>query len=167
MRVEPAGIDVADELADLWVELAASQREYGSHVLADENRARVRESFVRHAVTDGLVVARAEDDEGTPTGEGDALLGFASFHPETGAYEQDVSRGMIENVYVVPGRRGEGVGSALLEAAERRLFEAGCDVVVLEAMADNERARRFYRRHGYEPHRVEMERTDSDKTDAG
>jgi len=31
-------------------------------------------------------------------------------------------------------------------------------VVALETMADNEAARRFYRRHGYEPHRIELER---------
>lgn len=155
MRVEPADTDTAADLVDLWVELAAGQRDHGSHILPDANRKRVRESLVRHAVTDGLLIAR-EDDE---------ILGFVSFHMESGAYEQDVNRGIVENIYVIPERQGEGIGTELLAAAERRLFGAGCDAIGLEVMAPNERAKEFYRRHGYEPHRVEMERTDSDKTD--
>lgn len=155
MRIEPADTDSAAEIADLWMELAAGQRDYGSHILPNTNRNRVRESLVRHAVTDSLLVAR----------EDDRILGFVSFHPESGTFEQDVKRGIIENIYVIPDRRGEGIGSELLAAAEKQLFRAGCDVVGLEVMAANERAREFYRQHGYAPHRVEMERTDSDKTD--
>lgn len=157
MEIEAPDTSHADALADLWVDLAASQREHGSHILPAENRERVRESLVRHAVTGDLLVAR----------DNETVIGFASFHQETGAYDQEVDRGVIENLYVVPERRGEGVGSELLAAAEDRLFESGCDVVSLEVMAANDPARAFYRQHGYLPHRVGMERTDSDKTDAG
>lgn len=157
MDIEPADTDLADALADLWIDLADSQRAQGSHIIPDSNRKRVRESLVRHAVTDGLLVAR----------EAGKVVGFASFHPETGGYADDVDRGIVENLYVVPDRRGEGIGSDLLAAAEERLFDRGCDVIALEVMAGNKRAREFYRRRGYAAHRVEMERTDSDKTDEG
>ncbi|PSP54586.1 hypothetical protein BRC82_09600 [Halobacteriales archaeon QS_1_67_19] len=80
------------------------------------------------------------------------------FDVEAGAYEQDADRGIVQNVYVVERRRNEGIGSSLLAAAEAALTDAGADAVALEVMADNEAARRFYRRHGYDPHRVELEK---------
>jgi ribosomal protein S18 acetylase RimI-like enzyme len=65
----------------------------------------------------------------------------------------------VQNIYVTPNHRGEGIGSELLAEAETRLAEAGADAVSLEVMADNEGARRFYRRHSYGPHRVELEKS--------
>lgn len=155
VAVEPAGTDRVDELADLWVDLADGQRAHGSHLRAAENREAVREALAHHAVTGDLLVAR----------DGEEVLGFASARPATGGYELDVDRGVVENLYVVPDRRDAGVGARLLAAAEEGLLEAGCEVVSLETMADNDGARRFYRRHGYEPHRIELEKrlgTDTD-----
>lgn len=156
MNVESPGIDVAEQLTDLWVALAEGQRSFGSHLLVEENREVARESLLRHALTGGLLVAR----------EDETLLGFVSFYPEGGSFRQDAQRGIVENIYVVPERRGEGVGSALLEAAETDLREQGAEVLALEAMADNEAALAFYRRHDYAPHRVELER-ETDTRDGG
>ena len=150
VALEPATTDDVDRLADLWVDLARDQRAHGSHLRADANRSAVRETVARHVVTGGLLVARVDADDG--------LVGFVMFGPETGSYEQDVSRGVVQNIYVVPGWQRRGIGSALLSAAEDALRDAGADAVVLETMADNEAARAFYRRHGYEPHRVELEK---------
>jgi ribosomal protein S18 acetylase RimI-like enzyme len=148
VNVESPGIDAADDLTQLWVDLAADQRAHGSHLLVDENREIARETLLRHALTGGLLVAR----------EGEELLGFVSFYPEGGSFTQDVQRGIVENIYVVPEHRGEGIGSELLAAAEARLEEEGAEVLALEALAANEAAIRFYERHGYTGHRVELER---------
>ena len=156
MNVESPGIDAADDLTQLWVDLAADQRTHGSHLLVDENREVARESLLRHALTGGLLVARDDED----------LLGFVSFYPEGGTFQQDVQRGVIENIYVVPERRGEGIGSKLLSAAESRLTDEGAEVLALEALADNDEAIRFYERHGYASHRVELER-ETDTKDRG
>lgn len=149
------GTDRADDLAELWVRLADEQRAHGSHLLAAENRARVREAVVRRIVADRLLVATDADGDGPDT---DDIVGFVMFDVEVSAYDQDVDRGVVENLHVRPERRGDGVGAALLAAAEARLADTGVDVVYLEVMAQNEDARRFYRRHGFEPHRVEMEK---------
>lgn len=149
VRIERPPTEAADAVVDMWVDLAADQRRHGSHLLAEPNRERVREAAVRGIVTDSLLVA---DD-------GEELVGFVTFEVESGVYEQDVTRGLIENVYVVPERRGEGVGSALLAAAEDRLRERGCDALFLEVLAANGEARRFYREAGYEPHRIQFERS--------
>ncbi|MFB6308152.1 MAG: GNAT family N-acetyltransferase [Haloarculaceae archaeon] len=149
MEILTPDTEEAEQIADQWVALAEGQRGYGSHLLAEPNRDAIRVSIVRHVVSDELLVAR-EDNE---------LLGFVMFTVESGKYEQDVTRGLIENLYVVPRRRNEGIGSELLEAAETELAEAGAETIALEVVADNEEARRFYRRHGYDPHRVELERS--------
>ncbi|MFC6724129.1 GNAT family N-acetyltransferase [Halobium palmae] len=147
MEVVPADTNDADALVDLWVELAEGQRAHGSHLLAAPNRASIREAVLQHVVTGGLFVAR------DPT-----IVGFVMFGPEVDGYEQDVTRGIVRNLFVAPERRGEGVGTALLDAAESSLRELGVDVVSLDVIAANEAARRFYRRHGYRPQRVELEK---------
>ena len=158
IEVERPPTEVADAVTDLWVDLVADQRRYGSHLLAEPNRERVREAALRGIVTDSLLVASVDGDAGADP------VGFVTFSVESGVYEQDVTRGLVENVYVVPEHRGEGVGSALLAAAEDRLRERGCSVFYLEALADNEAAKRFYREAGYSPHRIQFERS-ADETD--
>ena len=160
VQVTPATTDDADTVADLWVALAADQRRHGSTLLAAANHNAVREWAASRAVTGELFVAR-------DSGETDAtaaLLGFVGFTLEHGGYDRDYSRGVVSNLYVVPERRGEGVGSALLHAAEQALSSAGADAVVLEALANNDQARAFYAEHGYEPHRIECrKRLENDK----
>jgi len=155
IEVTSADPGAAGELVDLWVALARGQREYGSHLRAEENRTRVRELFARYAANNRLLVARVAPDRSDTETD---TVGFAMFRTRADRYEVDCSRGLVENLYVVPDWRGSGVGSTLLSAAERRLRERGAETVSLEAMAANEDARRFYRRHGYEPHRVEFEK---------
>ncbi|KPN32172.1 putative acetyltransferase [Halolamina pelagica] len=154
MEIEAPTMDDADRLAELWVDLARSQRAHGSHLLAEPNRETVREGLARAIVTQNVLVARTDDD----------LAGFVEFAPETDSYRQDVARGVIENIYVRPSHRDTGLGADLLAAAEARLLDAGIDRVTLEVLADNEAARRFYARQGYEPHRVELEKAPESDT---
>ena len=149
VTVESGTTEDADAVADLWVALAEGQREFGSHLLAAENRSAVREAIVRSAVAGELLVARREGE----------IVGFLTFTVESGTYEQDATRGLVQNIYVVADARAEGIGSELLTEAEERMAAAGVDSIALEVMADNDAARRFYRRHGYSPHRVELEKS--------
>jgi ribosomal protein S18 acetylase RimI-like enzyme len=156
MDVSAAETDDVDRLVDLWVSLAEGQREHGSHLLSEANRNRIRESVVQHVVSDSLLIA--------DTGE---LAGFVMFSTGSGGYEQDCVRGVIENLYVRPRYRDDGIGATLLETAEERLGADGVDAVALEVMAANEDARRFYRRQGYRPHRVELEKPMGDDEQPG
>lgn len=146
--VEPATAAEIDDLVDRWERLAAEQREHGSHVRAEGNRGTIREVLAAHQVAGGLLVARLEGE----------LVGFATFSVERGSFELDATRGLLSNLWVEPAHRGRGIGSALLSAVESALADRGVEICHLEAMAANEAARRFYRRHGYETHRVAMER---------
>ena len=147
---EPAEVDA---IAELWVELATNQRAHGSRLLAEANRPFVADLLSRYAADGRLLVARTDAAR-----EADGTVGFVMFRLEVGGYETDCVRGLVDNLYVVADHRSDGVGSALLGAAERRLHERGAAVISLEALAANSGARRFYRRHGYEPHRVTFEK---------
>ncbi|WP_135661766.1 GNAT family N-acetyltransferase [Halorhabdus rudnickae] len=138
----------ADALTDMWIDLAEGQWQHGSHLATEENRGPLRSTIARHIVSGRVRVAR---------GDG-RLLGFVMFSVESGTLERTVTRGLIENLYVIPERRRHGIGTALLEAAEKALAESGVDTVTLEVLADNDSARSFYDTHGYDPHRLTVEK---------
>ncbi|CCQ32809.1 Sporulation regulator protein [Halorhabdus tiamatea SARL4B] len=147
-----------DILADLWVDLADGQRAFGTHLAASANRSPVRESISRHVVTGRIRVARADD----------RIVGFVMFTLESDTLDRTVPRGIVENLYVVPDRREEGIGTELLEIAEAELRDEGATVVALDVLADNEAARAFYRSHGYDPHRLTVEKSiESDTSSKG
>ena len=149
VTVESANSLDADGIADLWVELAEDQRQHGSSLLPEANRTRVHETMLKHVVTNTALVARLEDD----------VIGFVTFGQESERFRQDVTRGIVHNIYVQKDHRGKGIGTVLLSTAEETLVDRGVDTLSLQAMAANDAAREFYRRHGYEPHRVEFEKS--------
>lgn len=55
----------------------------------------------------------------------------------------------IHDLAVVPGRRGRGIGGALLEAAEQRARADGCCKLTLEVQEGNAPARGLYARFGF------------------
>lgn len=146
--IRVADTDDTDAIVDMWLALAEGQRQYGSHIPAEPNRAQIRESVLRHTTGDQLLLAQAEQ-----------LCGFVMFTVEQGPFEQDVTRGIVENLFVRPGFRDDGVGADLLARAEDRLRERGAETVALNVMADNEAAKRFYREHGYDSYRLELEKS--------
>jgi ribosomal protein S18 acetylase RimI-like enzyme len=146
--VRPATGQDVDAIADMWVALADEQRDHGSHLLAAENRSQARDLVAQYVHADGVAVAT----------RGSVPVGFVMFHAESGFYETDSTRGVVDNVYVRPEQRGEGIGSVLLDFAEDALRDRGADVLAVEALAANEAARRLYESRGYEAHRVTLER---------
>jgi ribosomal protein S18 acetylase RimI-like enzyme len=147
--VESPDPSAVDRLTDYWVDLATEQRDHDSHLVAEGNRAEMRERIGRAIVSDNVRVARYEDD---------GIVGFVMFDVELGSLATVRTRGLVHNIYVEPAYRGEGVGSELLAAAERELADRGVETITLEVMAGNEAARRFYRQHGYDAHRVALEK---------
>jgi len=155
MRVEPATLDDVDSLADLWVELADEQRAFGSHLNTSTNREAIKAVFSQQIVDDWILVAREE-----------VIVGFVNFAIEEGYFDQSVTRGIIQNVYVRPESRDRGIGTALMDSCEAELAERGADVIALEAMASNDAARRLYQRRGYEEHRIEVEKPTKSDTNS-
>lgn len=137
-----------DRVTELWVALAREQHDHQSHLCASENRDSIRSSMAHHVVTETLLVARRHGQ----------VIGFVSFMVEKEGLTLSITRGRIQNLYIEPTERGEGIGTQLLDEAETLLKEKGVEVIAIEAMAENHDARRLYRRRGYEPHRITFER---------
>ncbi len=57
--------------------------------------------------------------------------------------------GLIQNIGVVPGHRGLGLGTCLIEHALQGFRQHGLRVASLEVTADNSRAVRLYQRLGF------------------
>lgn len=55
---------------------------------------------------------------------------------------------LLDELYVVPQSRSQGIGSATLHFAEERSRELGAATLRLETGTDNPDAVRFYERHG-------------------
>ncbi len=60
--------------------------------------------------------------------------------------------GMLDELYVAPAHRNQGLGAALLRAAEAELLARGGDVLEINVDGEDVDAQRFYERHGYVDH---------------
>lgn len=80
----------------------------------------------------------AFDDDGAPLGCG-ALRELGAAHGE------------IKRMFVVPGARGSGVSTAILERLELFALDRGWSRLVLETGAGQPDAIRFYTREGFAP----------------
>jgi GNAT superfamily N-acetyltransferase len=56
---------------------------------------------------------------------------------------------LLDELYVTPGLRGQGIGSLLLEAAETETRRRGGELLEINVDGVDHDARRFYERHGY------------------
>jgi [ribosomal protein S18]-alanine N-acetyltransferase len=87
------------------------------------------------------------EGEGEASGSEPRILGFIV--AEISKSKQGLRGGHIITIDVVPDARRGGVGSALLETAERQLADGGASTVMLETAINNDAALRFYKQKGY------------------
>lgn len=66
------------------------------------------------------------------------------------ASEVDNRRFLVDGICVAPGQRGQGVGTALIEALAQEARRRGHAALKLEVQARNRRARALYERLGFE-----------------
>jgi GNAT superfamily N-acetyltransferase len=83
---------------------------------------------------------------------GGALVGYAMVEPASPSETWSLdSAATLETLVVVPAVRGEGVGTALMERVREEVRATNATHLGVGAVAANEAAIRFYRRHGFEP----------------
>ena len=82
--------------------------------------------------------------------------GLALVMPAAGSWVGDTWQtgariGEIESLAVLPGYRGQGIGTRLLDALERELAAAGVQDLVIGVLPGNTAAIRLYQRRGFRP----------------
>jgi ribosomal protein S18 acetylase RimI-like enzyme len=141
MTIRPASLADLDQVTAL---LAAQ---------FDEHRIDTPPTDVARAL-DGLL-RRPERARVLVATDGDRIVGIAAL---SFAWPLEHARraAWLEELYVDPSRRGDGVGTALLRAACDAVAESGGVAVDLEVDVAHRRAADLYKREGFEP--LERER---------
>jgi ribosomal protein S18 acetylase RimI-like enzyme len=133
----PSDAQAVVDLLDMY-----SRDEFGSSApLSHQARENLIPGLIKHG---GARVFLAFDEEvatAPPVGLAICLLGFSSFR---GAPLIN-----IHDIAVSPQTRGQGVGTALMQAIESEARALGCCRVTLEVRSDNERAQAVYARRGF------------------
>ena len=111
--------------------------------LTDDYRRRWLAWVDRCVADDERCVTVAEADGGA--------VGYVFVLPERLSFVWDAA--VVNELYVVPERRGTGVADALLESAMElaREQDLPLDRLLLDVDPENERASAFYERFGFEP----------------
>jgi GNAT superfamily N-acetyltransferase len=81
------------------------------------------------------------------------LVGYAFVTINRGysSWDSGERQAQLQTLSVAPEMRSQGVGEQLLAAVRERLAAAGIESIALGAAHPNERAHRFYERHGFRP----------------
>ena len=136
--VRPARPEDAEAIARVQVE---TWRAAYAHAVPTETLARA-DVDARARKWQGFLAG----DSATFVGEVDGRIrGFVN----VGASQEDPGVGELFAIYVAPDAWGTGLGSALIERGEEELRGRGFKSAMLNVLADNPRARRFYERQGW------------------
>jgi ribosomal protein S18 acetylase RimI-like enzyme len=128
MLVRPALESEIDQLGTVWYD--AWQDAHAAIVPAELTRARTLESF-RQRIRDALLSVRV-------IGPPNAPLGFCMIKDDE-----------LYQLFVAAGARGSGIAAALLSDGEARLAASGVSTAFLACAIGNDRAARFYQKHGW------------------
>ena len=129
----------------LFAEMSALSPEYWR--AAEQN-----ENFIKsHMSGEAAVILAAEDESGIC---GFAALQSAKTPPYPCFARHDFA--MVTDVCVAPGRKREGIGSALLEAAKRWARERGLEYLELNVLSSNEAAKAAYAKAGFAEEAITM-----------
>jgi ribosomal protein S18 acetylase RimI-like enzyme len=128
VAVRPALESEIDQLGTVWYD--AWQDAHAAIVPAELTRLRTLESF-RQRIHDALPSVRV-------VGPPNAPLGFCMIKDDE-----------LYQLFVAAGARGTGTATALLADGESRLAASGVSTAFLACAIGNDRAARFYEKHGW------------------
>jgi GNAT superfamily N-acetyltransferase len=152
VRIVKAGVERIDELEPLWLSMHEHHLTLGVEAPlreAPETWPLRRAGYLDWLTEPDAFVMIAEE-EGRAIGY--ALVDYRELD------DQRVTGprfGVLESLAVEPGRRGEGIGRALMRAVYVELRRLGVTELEIGVVFGNEDARRFYEREGFRPWAVE------------
>jgi len=145
-KITSGGLEVLDDIKELWELLNTHHRDRAPHfsaVFAGKTFADRKEAILAHAAG-GLCVLLARDNTGK-------LMGYC-------VNTIDEKRvGEIDSLFILPEYRGKGLGEILVEMSVSWLNEQGVTKIFLEVAAGNEQVLEFYSRFGFYPAKIRLE----------
>jgi ribosomal protein S18 acetylase RimI-like enzyme len=152
VRINEIGADRLDAVKELWLALHRHHAAIGSHPLVtDESASWERRRAQYHAwMTNGEAFLLLAESGANP-------VGYALVHLQDGpddTYPLGERYAEIYSLSVAPEHRGQGIGSALLDAVDETLATLGIVDVAVSAMVENEAALRLYTSRGFAPREV-------------
>jgi ribosomal protein S18 acetylase RimI-like enzyme len=154
LSIVRGSIEDVDSLEPLWVAVhrahAAAMPELAPYVSDAETWAEHRPLYVKlfEKPDTTLLLARVDGE----------LVGYALLHvePVGKTFIADTWRtgeriGELESIAVAPSHRGQGIGSALLDAVDREFEALGAVDVIIGLLPGNDGARRLYESRGFRP----------------
>jgi GNAT superfamily N-acetyltransferase len=153
LTLELARAEVIDELEPLWNAL----REHQGPMLAvlgpirerDASWALRREKYAKVLAEDGFAIVARDGARVV----GYALVAIAREPSHNWAAD---AGGSVETLSVLPGYRGAGLGSRLMDRVREEVRTRGIGLLLLGVVAGNDGAERFYERQGFRPAFIEM-----------
>ena len=154
LTISRAGAEAIDRLRPLWLALHHHHQAVGGERLGpyvdDDASWRARRALYADFLASGGFAMLAERDG--------ALVGYAMVAVKTAAeteFEDTWQSGdrvaEIETLVVLPEARGDGLGSALLDAVDAELADLGIEDAIIAAFVTNIDAIRLYERRGFRP----------------
>ena len=154
LTITRAGAEALDRLRPLWLELHRHHQAVGGPALGpyvdDAASWTARRALYAGFLAAGGFAVLAER-------AGD-LIGYAMVAVKTSAetelddtWQAGARVAEIETLSVAPAARGQGVGSALLDAVDAELSAQGIHDVLIAAFVTNAEAIRLYERRGFRP----------------
>ena len=156
MLVRRLQAEELDLVAPVWESLLAHHAEVAPAMATrppGESWRMRRADYERWLTEPGSFTLVAEED-GTAVGYAVVHLGGPDETWVTGERTAE-----LETLAVLPSSRGEGVGSALMDAVDEELGRLGVDDLWVAVVAGNEGAMRFYERRGLVAYMQRMHRS--------
>ena len=127
----------------LLLDAYASDPMGGGEALAEDVKARLCSDLAEHPLATSFIAWRGEQ----PVGLINCIEGYSTFKARPLMNIHDIA--------VLPTHRGQGVGQALLAAAEAHARDRGCCKLTLEVLTGNAVALRSYARFGFAPYALD------------
>ncbi len=142
LTVSPVNYHNAEHCQALVMLLDAYARDPmgGAEPLPEQVKARLCSDLAARQNAASFIAWR----DGQPVGLVNCLEGYSTFKASPLMNIHDIA--------VLPGQRGQGVGQALLQAAQDHARARGCCKLTLEVLTGNGVALRSYERFGFEPY---------------
>ena len=144
--IKPARFEDLESLNDLMFDLHDEHHVQSPELFKTAEEIEQEKSIARYIDNPECLVYVAREAE--------VIIGFVSGHfcELISAVSNPVMMGSVDELYVVPSYRKQGVAIALLEKIESTFTDYGVKQMFVEVWDFNQQALALYKREGFGPH---------------